>query len=62
MASAMARPSPAPPGVSVARWKRSKMRVRSSGGIPGPGVVHRHPDARVPSWVTETSTVPPSGE
>ncbi len=61
IASAMARPSPAPPGVSVARWKRSKMRVRSPGGIPGPesSTVTR---TRAPSCVTETWTVPPSGE
>ncbi len=36
IASAMARPRPAPPVESVARWNRSKIRARWSSGMPGP--------------------------
>jgi hypothetical protein len=61
IASAIARPRPAPPGPSIARWKRSKIRSRWSSAMPGPlsSTVSR---TLPPSVPTPTRTVPPSGE
>ena len=45
---------------SVARWKRSKIRSRSSGGMPGPASSTSR-RTRLASPPTETRTVLPSG-
>ena len=56
--SAMASPSPVPPGRSSARWNRSSTRSRSDSGIPGPESSTERATCP-PVFVTRSSTRPP---